>query len=154
MLAMGFFLYMSFTKLRMFPSLLISLRFYHERVLNFINAFFASTEMIMGICPLFYVFFICDVNRFPSGIISLLSEELPSAFFLEVICWVHILLDFIYLSMSSFPSFSMDLFTGYRVLGWQFFFFHWFWWEICIRISFSLWVMHCFSPASSKFFLG
>lgn len=49
----------------------------------------------------------------------------------------------------------MDIFTGYRVWGWQFFFFHRFWWEICSHLNHFHLVGHAlfFSCYFKNFFL-
>lgn len=107
---------MSFIKLRIFPFIPVLLSFYHERLLNFVNALSASIEMIVGCLPFILFFLHLWRSKFPFGIISHLSKKLPSAILLEAFYWVHILFDFIYSSVSNSPSFLMDIFTGYRVL--------------------------------------
>lgn len=138
----------------MFPSLSTLLSFYHERVLNFRNAFSACTEMIVGFCPLFYFSFICDLPSVFLVLSYFCLKNCLQQFFLAVFCWVYILLDFIYLTMSSSPSFLMDIFlvdiefwvgspsfsTGSNHKS------------AVIRIISPLWVIHCFSPATLTFF--
>lgn len=71
----------------------------------FLWSYFKAFQRIVYITrkssfPLLFLYSPC--SKFPSGIISSISEKIHPAFLLEQICWQQILLGFLYLSFLTF----------------------------------------------------